>query len=121
MKDWLEAGNVLNNRFSLSLLVLGYLFIIPYLHKTILHGLPLLEPYALSPFSLPVSWYNGYDPVFFEVLSDFLLLEGFLSMLVLWWGFIRKIGDFTLQRLLIVAFSVGIYTLNNMLSHYFAA
>ncbi len=121
MKGRLEAGNILNNRFSLYFLVLGYLFFIPYLHKTILHGLPLLEPYALSPFSLPVSWHNGYDPVFFEVLADILLLEGFLSMLVLWWVFIRKIDDLTLQRLLIVAFSIGIYTLNNALTHYFAA
>ncbi|GEM_PF-5077405 len=106
---------------SFLILCLGYLFIVPYLHKTVLHGLPLFELYALLPLTTPVSWMNGFDPVFFEVVSDLLFSGGFLVLLFLWWILFRKIGDVSLQRLLIIAFSVGFYLVHNVLAHSFAS
>ena len=107
--------------FSLLILCFSYLFIIPYLHKTVLHGLPPFELYALLPLSTPVSWLNGFDPVFFEVISDLLFSTGFLVLLFLWWILFRKIGDLSLQRLLIIAFAVGLYLVHNVLAHSFAS
>jgi len=104
----------------LPLLVLVYLFVIPIGHRTVFHNMDVLEPYALSPFATPVSLFLGYDPVRFEVLFDTLFLGGFLILLLLHFILIRKIQDMTLQLMMIFGFSIGIYTICNVLSHSFA-
>lgn len=105
----------------LALLALIYLFVIPIGHRTLFHNMGLLEPYALSPFATPVSLFLGYDPVRFEILFDGLFLGGFLILLLLHFILIRKLQDITLQLMMIFGFSIGIYTICNVLSHSFAA